>query len=74
MSEVAFKLTKEIVIPCPVCGASRLFVDPEITIGEQISFFCNSKKCGGKKRHIKKTDLQKYIDKYHETSVQCLKI
>jgi len=69
MSEATLKLTEEISIPCPVCKELRLFVDPDIKIGKQISFFCHSKKCGGAKRHIQKKDLKNIVDKYNKTSV-----
>jgi len=61
MNEPATVISNEITILCPVCKKPRIFVDPEIDIGDQISFLCYSRRCGGKKRHIKKSDFDAIV-------------
>jgi uncharacterized protein YbaR (Trm112 family) len=69
MSEAARILEAEMVIPCPVCKKPLVFVEGEININRQLSFFCSSKKCRGNRRYIKKEDLQKIVDNFNKVSV-----
>jgi len=69
VSEVAQRVDAEMTIPCPVCGVPRVFIEGSINIDRQLSFFCPSKKCRGKRRFIKKQDLQNIIDKFNKVSI-----
>lgn len=60
----------EMVVSCPVCREPRLFVEGEIDISRQVSFFCGSKRCRGHRRYIKKSDLKIIVDKFKQTTIQ----
>ena len=51
-------------IPCPVCRDPRVFVDGDIDFSRQISFVCDSKKCGGVRRYVGRDLLKIIIDKF----------
>jgi hypothetical protein len=66
MSEAAQKAEREMVVPCPVCGSPLMFADGGFDIERQVSFPCTSRKCRGKKRYIKKSDLKIIVDKFNQ--------
>lgn len=69
MNDVAPGAVVEMVIDCPVCHEPRVFVEGDIDIGRQISFFCDSKKCRGARRYIKRDLLKIIIDKFKNISI-----
>jgi len=69
VSEPAKRLEAEMIIPCPVCHEPLVFVEGEISIDRQFSFFCFSKKCQGVRRYINKEHLKIIIDNFNKVSV-----
>lgn len=69
MSETAKKIKEEMIIDCPVCYEPRIFINGEITINRELSFFCFSKKCHGHRRYINKDHLKIIIDKFNKSSI-----
>jgi len=69
MSETEKKIKEEMVIDCPVCCEPRIFINGEIIIDKQFSFFCFSKKCHGRRRYINKDHLKIIIDKFNKSTI-----
>jgi len=52
----------EKIIPCPVCKEPKIFVDGNLDVEGQFSFYCDSRICKGKKRFINKNHLKKLLN------------